>query len=195
MESNKITCPDAADLFDPSLDGTLTDAEQKRLEAHLNICDACSRAMSLATRARKSLRALPEKQCPDRVIENVFKKTIYATGAENNIPNMPGVQNGTKIATTRAFLLAASIVFCVLLVDAVRYENGKNTAPDITRSELFEAERDLKWTLAYLGDLTRRTGLKVNSDVMKPHLVAPINRAIGDIMPKTHIVERNNNEN
>ncbi len=53
------------------VDGTLSDGDRARIDAHLATCDSCRREVALATRGRDATAALPQVEAPDGMVRDI----------------------------------------------------------------------------------------------------------------------------
>ena len=74
---------------------------------------------------------------------------------------------------------AAALVVVLAVGGTVTYQRGE---PEGSPAELARAERQVKWTLAYLSRMGRRTGDRVRDDVLRERVVAPIQRSVNRAM-------------
>jgi anti-sigma-K factor RskA len=73
----------------------------------------------------------------------------------------------------------AALVVVLAVGGTVTYQRGE---PEVSPAELARAERQVKWTLAYLSQMGRRTGDRVRDDVLRERVVAPIQRSVNRAM-------------
>jgi anti-sigma factor RsiW len=71
--TDELSCAAARERLDEYLDGDLAESGRRRLERHLAICAACAAELRLAGEVLRELRALPELDCPPRVLERAAR--------------------------------------------------------------------------------------------------------------------------
>lgn len=189
---NKNTeCAWARDNIDLYVDDDLTTEDAVRLERHLNRCDACRDEVALAARVLEELRGLPDRRCPDGIVDDVFA----SIGAPRTAPAEPRARRRLPAwpALVRHPALAATLAIVVLTGGALlgRWYQTRNR---ISPEEIARAEAALKWTVAYVSDVGRRASFTVRDDVIGGHVVGPlrsgVHNATTDDDKSTH--EQNN---
>lgn len=140
-------CEEALERLEPSLDGDLPPEEEARLQAHLARCPSCAAESALAAGIQRELRALPLHDCPPEVLERVRR-----AGRVLPFPSRP----------VRWALAAAML--------AVTAGGGVFV---VQRRAIEEA----RFALAYVGQVSRRTGLDLRDD-MQQRLVVPATRSL-----------------
>jgi len=166
-----MNCEWILEMIDPYLDGELDGEEAAGLETHLERCPACARELRLARQVRDGLRGLPLLTCPEGVIERVEEQIRAARWnrlrewiAAWRIPLWRPVG-----VLAVALLIAAAAVF---------QQRERGPSPE----EVALAERQVKWTLAYLGQVGQRTGATVRDEVIRERLVEPLEENVRLLM-------------
>jgi hypothetical protein len=135
-----LLCEEALDLLEPSLDGELTPGEERRLRSHLEGCGACAAELNLAARIQKELRALRAAVLP--------------------FPQRGVPRPGRLLAA--AAMLALAIGGGVLLQNA-RPKPAASPSPE----EIARATAEARYALAYVGRVSRHTGLDLRDGIFK----------------------------
>jgi anti-sigma factor (TIGR02949 family) len=172
----EISCSWAQERIEAHLDGELPDGEINGLETHLRECEICAGELELAERVRGGLRMLQLQRCPDPVVEGVYEQ-------------IRGQLRATRRQRLREWLdswraplwrpVAAALVVVLMIGGTVSYQNRE---PEVSPAELARAEQQVKWTLAYLSQMGRRTGDRVRDDVLRERVVAPIQNSVNRVM-------------
>jgi anti-sigma factor (TIGR02949 family) len=161
--SDETTCAWMLDMIEPYLDGEVSGEDASRLESHLLTCPACAEELAFAKRTQHTLRHLPQQRCPDSVVNAVVDRI----GPERPAPQ-------------RRHAAVAALVFAVAVAVLV---GDRPSPPSVTPEELALAEQQVKWTLAYIGEISRRTAFTVRDDVFESRIAPPVQRAF------THVLE------
>lgn len=175
-------CLQVQDLLDAHLDDAVSAEEKLFVEAHLLSCSECQNEWQFAQQVTQTLRKLPVEPCPQPVSEAVLAaaQNERATVWQRLVSQW--TNRKLKISWQPIFATAA---IALLLVFATMTLNRNAPAPQqISQQELERVELDIKWTLAYLGNLSKKTGLSVRDQVIEPEVVAPIQRALKTVIGK-----------
>lgn len=148
------------------VDDDLPPAERARFEAALADDPAWQHEVALARRIQVGLRALPAPPCPPRVL---------AALPHADRPPRPAPLPRRRWPTLRPALAGLALVGMV----ALSALPGRRPAPPppVAEAEVEQALADVKWTLAYLSSVSRRTGEAVRRDV-EDRVVAPARAAV-----------------
>ena len=180
-----LDCTDALDQLEPFLDGELSAVTVRRLEQHLEACDRCASELAWARRVRLELRALGPVECPPSVVESVLEATAADTPDELSSERAPVIQLSSARAgrdptqRKRGWLLALAATILALIGSAVvldRFERAPQ--PEFDAAQLAQAEEEARLALAYLGAVTRRAGLSLRDDVIRPKVIEPPRQAL-----------------
>jgi anti-sigma factor (TIGR02949 family) len=168
-----MDCENATQWIEPYLDGDLPVSEADHLASHLEICPACTRELRLARQVQQGLRAMPQLTCPAAVSSEVQQRIdeprrlrLWTSG-----PALPlrGWRPAGALAVAAMLLIAALTVF-------------DSAETDPSAREVALAERQVRWTLAYLGQVGQRTGITVRDGVIRDRVVAPLEKNIRTLM-------------
>ncbi len=168
----ETTCAWARQVIEAYLDGDLTADEAARLESHLSGCQACAEELALAKRLNLALRDLPEQRCPDRIADAVLDRV----GKEPRAARRPA---GWYPRVWRPAALAAMLL--LVAITALVIKGAKPPPPTVTPEEIVRAEQQVRWTLAYVGEIGRRSAFTVRDDVLESRIVHPIRKAFSDV--------------
>ena len=124
-------CETYTELISASLDGALTEAEQRRLEAHLASCPACRALMRDLEGIHAALADLPAAEPPARLAEGVMER-IRAEGSK--VISFPKRAMSSRWRQWRS-LGAMAAVFAVVVVGAVGLGLNGLVAPDTASGE------------------------------------------------------------
>jgi anti-sigma factor RsiW len=162
-------CADVLERLDAWIDGDLDDAEAAAVKAHVDQCESCQAEQQLAETVVAELRALPEFDVPERVLQTVRKKTL-STFAER----------------LRAFfddlvsrpVPALAVVAAVVLVFLVLSPWSRPTEPEYTDQEVARAAAETRLALAYVGRIAQRAELRVKERVLDQGAAAQTVRGV-----------------
>ena len=172
----EFDCSWVQERIEAHLDGELPDGEANGLETHLRECAGCAAELELAEQVRGGLRMMPLLKCPDPVVEEVYER-------------VRGELRATRRRRLREWMdswraplwrpVAAALVVVLMIGGAVTYQDRE---PEVSPAELARAELQVKWTLAYLSQMGRRTGGRVRDDVLWERVVEPIQKSVNRVM-------------
>lgn len=134
-----LQCEEALDLLEPFLDGELTPYEETRFRAHLADCRSCAAELALATRIQKELRALR----PATVV--------------------PFPHRGVARPARK---LAAAAMLALTIGGALYIEQARTRPASPSPEEIAQATAEARFALAYVGRVSRHTGLDLRDDIL-----------------------------
>ncbi len=171
-----IDCATVIEALEAHLDGDLEGAQRAAIEAHLERCPGCAAEHQLAAEVRSGLRALPELDAPRAVVERVFKETVRRQTDGSRRPwrrrRRPVVRPAW--AALAAAALAAVVVGSGLWLTSTPSENDATA----DAAAVARATEEARYALAYVAQVSRRTGLKLRQDLLPEHLVDPSARSL-----------------
>jgi hypothetical protein len=193
VHDDTTRCEWARDSIDAYLDGELTNVDVTVLESHMNECGMCREELASARRVLTELRELPAKRCPDGVTDRLYA-TIGADTTVHRDGRLPRWLTARPFGLLRPVLVGSLIL--VIAVSAIWFDRHNRSSGDsrsYTPEEVAQAEAELKWTMAFLGDVGRRTGYAVRDEVVGARVVEPVRRAVHSVMEGgVEVTPRNN---
>ena len=175
-----ISCARAQALLEPHLDGELAPGRRTVLEAHLRRCAGCREELAAAQVLRSGLRALPKWRCPEVVLHNVLAQVGAEAGTAGLASRLAsGILARVAAAVWRPALAAASIAALALGI-GILARTPRIGAP---AEDLVRAEREARWALAYVAELTGRSAMQsvvgeVVAGVIGKQVIAPLTDAV-----------------
>jgi anti-sigma factor RsiW len=160
-----LPCDEVLGLLEPFVDGDLPPAVADRLRVHLETCRSCAAELALAERIQSELRALPQLDCPPEILERVRRQ-----GGEV-VPFRP---RQTRLPLRVA--AAAAMLVLTLGGGALFVRSQQPRQP--SAAEIAQATREARYALAYIGKVSRHTGLDLRDDVLARRLVLPATRSV-----------------
>jgi anti-sigma factor RsiW len=162
-------CAHVLDLLEAWIDGDLDDAEAAAVKAHVEQCESCRGEQNLAETVVAELRALPEFDVPEKVLQTVQKKTQPA------LVKRPGVFfESFKSRPVPALAAVAAVVLMVLVLSPWR----RPTEPQYTDQEVARAAAETRLALAYVGSIAQRAELRVKERVFDEGAAAQTVRGV-----------------
>jgi anti-sigma factor RsiW len=145
-----LCCEEALELIEPCLDGELSRDEEVRFRAHLRVCVQCSGELLLAQRILLELRQLRTSQT-SKVVP--LAAPIRRTG-------LPRPARGLLAAAMLALTVGSALYLA---------QSRVPPAPQPDAAEVARATREARFALAYVGKVSRRTGLELRNGLMVGH--------------------------
>lgn len=179
-------------MFDPNqfdvsleayLDGELSAADARRLEAFAASDDEAGRELRLARTVQQRLRGLPGPTCPPEVTRAVLSRAradarrSYAA----RLRTAAVLSWSTIVRPSLAVGVFVAAIVAGALIGRSPADEPPTTAAasyEATPQEVEQALNDAKWALAYLSDVGRRTATTIRDDVLDQHVIQPVNRAL-----------------
>ena len=162
-------CAQVLELLEAWIDGDLDEAEAAAVKAHVDQCESCRAEQQLAEAVVVELRALPEFDLPERVLQAVREKT-----------------RPTLAQRLRSFfddlvsrpVPALAAVAAVVLVVLVLSPSPRPTEPEYTDQEVARAVAETRLALAYVGSIAQRAELLVKERVLNEGAAAQTVRGV-----------------
>lgn len=162
-------CDDALDLLEPYVDGDLPRETAERLRVHLESCRSCAAELALAQRIQTELRALPQLDCPPEILERVRSQGAEVVPFRPRRTGLP--LSVAAAAATLALALGGGALF-------VHFQQPSQQPRQPSATEIAQATAEARYALAYIGRVSRRTGLDLRDDVLARRLVRPATRSL-----------------
>lgn len=176
-----LTCARAQVLLEPHLDGELSPARREQFEAHLRSCAGCREELMAAQALRSGLRALPRWRCPEEVLHKVLARVEAEAGRSAGLAGSVAAGFVARLgaAIWRPALAAASIAALALGIGIL----ARAPRTGASAADLVRAEREARWALAYVAELTGRTAMQdvvgeVVAGVIGKQVIAPVTDAV-----------------
>lgn len=163
-------CAEILDRLDAWIDGDLDETQAAAMQAHLDGCESCRHERQLAEEVLAELRAMPEFEIPERVLDAVHRKTRPAVVVEKLHSIIQG-------AVRRPLPAMASVAAVLLLVVLISPWDRKST-PEYSDQEISRAAAELRLAFAYVGDITRRAEERVKERVIDESFAAQTMRGV-----------------
>jgi anti-sigma factor RsiW len=178
-------CSWTRERIDAYIDADLSGNERGRFEEHVGRCAECKDELSLASTMLSELRALPSQPCPPQVVDRVFNEIPGAA----DVADGPMEERGSfvsrwlfapRLRALRPVLVSVFVV--VVAASALFVGRVSRTPAPPTTEEVEHAEAALKWTLAYVNNVSRRTGLAVRDEAIGVGIIQPVRRAVHTVV-------------
>jgi len=172
---NTISCEQVRDLLDIYLDGDLGPSEAASMESHLSECKACSEELELAKAIRNALHALPEKECPERVVRNAQEQIERKEKRKSALPVKSPVIRDLLKWRWAAGAVAALIVLAIGLFLLRKPPQPRET---LTPHQIEQARAEVEFTFACIGSIGYQSAAAVYNDVLESKVLPSVKKAI-----------------
>lgn len=178
VHDDTTRCEWALDSIEAYLDGELTDVDVAALESHLGECGGCRAELESARRVLSELRELPTERCPDGVTDRLYA-TIDADTTDRRVNRLPAWLTFRRFGLLRPALVGSLMLVVAISAVWIGVNNrSSGDSPVYSPEQVAQAEAELKWTMAFLGDVGRRAGYAVRDDAVGAHVVEPMRRVL-----------------
>lgn len=176
------------------VDGDLSPADRRRIEAFVEQSPEMARQLQLARRVLEELAAVDRPACPPSVTNSVLEAAradvVKPARAANRPPQLrrknrrAGVRRGRTRSVWTAVLRPAVLtgIFILLVVSSAifwgRPQLESPTASEPTSAQVEQALRETKWALSFVSDVGRRTGQSIRREVLEERVTVPVQRAV-----------------
>ena len=173
-----LSCEDVLERVEAFVDGDLPHDEVPLVEVHLHACRLCADEVTFAREMQVSLRSFHKMECPDRVVEAVYRHI----GLESEPVRMPVADRPSLWEKIRMWFssprLAPALGFAVIVVIAGFWLLKPGSTADPSKAEIAAAQRQVEWTLAYLGSVNEKVTAVATESAVQPYIVEPVQRAV-----------------
>lgn len=182
-----ISCSRILESVDAYIDDQLSGDEVARFEGHVANCARCRHELALARHVLKETRELPSVPCPDEVTERVFVATVGPRSAHERLGRwLVGRRwRAVRLATV------AGAAFAVFFIAFLSRQHTPEE--EFSQAEISEAQAAVRWTFAYVNEVSWRSGLAVRDEVFETGLVDPVRRAVRSVIEVEPDTKRNHN--
>lgn len=159
------------DSVEAFVDGDLSAEEASRFASLMELEVAVATEVKMAKAIQNSFRSLAPVECPESITTAILKKARTDLMVAMRINGWHAVRKYFRPLFRP--VLAMTILLAMVLSSVWL---GKST----TRIEpaVAEALNDVKWTLAYLAEVTRQTGSTVRAEALEPLVLERIQEAV-----------------
>lgn len=158
------------------LDGDLPDDEQAAMEQHLAADPSWEAEVRLARQVRDGLQAFPRPTCPDRVTRTVLAEARRRQRADQLHRLRAWVEQRWLNLWQPALAMS---VLLLLVASALLLGQPPQPAPSVAeQDEVEQALDEVRWTLAYLSEVSQQAGSSVRDEVLNRRVVTPVHRAV-----------------
>jgi len=152
------------------LDDDLAHDAKVRFENHVETCRVCRTEVEQAKKTLAELRKLPTLPCPDEIVERV-RGELHPINEPNRVRAWFARVWAPSLRPALATVAVAVIVLTSMWV-------GRMNRATVSPQEVAEAQAALKWTFAYVGQVSERSGKAVRDEAIRDGLVSPVQRAL-----------------
>jgi anti-sigma factor RsiW len=167
VESDR--CAEVLDRLESWIDGDLDQTQAAAMQSHIDGCASCRRERQLAEELVAELRAMPDFEIPERVLDAVHRKT------------RPGVVEKIRSIFERDLrrpLPAMATAAAVLLLVVVISPWDRKSAPEYSDQDVSRAAAELRLAFAYVGDITRRAEVRVKEKLIEDSVASQTMRGV-----------------
>ena len=166
-------CRWTRERIDRFLDADLDGRDLVTFQGHVDVCSGCRRELARAETVLRELHALPDLHCPDEVVECAL--AAAEAGPATREPAERRSPAWWPFPVFRPALAGALVLG--LALSALWVANRPRS--DFTPADVANAEAELKMTLAYLDDISRRSSMTAMDKAFQTGTVGPLRRAVG----------------
>lgn len=172
---NNISCEQVRDLLDACLDGDLMPAEAAMMESHLSECKKCSAEFEFAKAIKNVLHALPEKECPEKVVQSALQKMKL----QEKEKSAPPVKSPVIRDLFKWKWAAGAVAALIALVIGLSLLRKPAQLPEtLTREQIEQARAEVEFTFACIGSIGYQSAAAVYNDVVESKVVPSVKKAI-----------------
>lgn len=165
-------CRWTRERIDRFLDVELDGGDLVTFQSHVDVCAKCRRELARAEIVLHELHALPDLHCPDEVVDRALAAAEAEPVARQRAQRRsPAWWPFPVFRPALAGALVLALVLSGLWV-------ANRSRSDFTPADVAAAESELKWTMAYLEDISRRSSMNAMDKAFQTGMVGPLRRAV-----------------
>ncbi len=172
QHADRLPCVQVLELIEPWVDGELEAGRAASVQAHVDSCSSCNAEMRLADEIRAELRAMPNYELPERLLNDIAQAT------EPTLPSRFRRVLGLLVLRPVPAAVAVAAIVAVLVIQPWRAP----TDAGYTETEVARATAETKLALAYVGGVSRRAQSEIRERVIEGEPVAMTVRRISRSM-------------
>ena len=180
-------CFQISEKIDAFLDGEVSISEQQEIEAHLKSCDACREVYRHARQVQDALTSLPEKECPDSVIDAILLQLSEDTDRAH--AEKPPVSKRSGILYYWRF--AAAAIVLIGIIGILIMNRPREITERYSYNDVALAEEQVKATFGFIHQVSIQSADTVRNDIIKEKALSPIINKISDFIIRDTIQEQN----
>ena len=159
------------DSVEAFVDASLSEKEMQRLDELLSVESHLAEEVELARAIQQELNTRHTIQCPDYVMERVMREV------RNDLVLGAGIRfrHAVKdfLGSSLRPALAMTVLLAMVITAALFGGSNRQTDPAVA-----EALEEVKWTLAYLSEISRHTGSAVRTQALEPLVLDRMQKAM-----------------
>ena len=165
-----MKCRQIQDRLEAFVENDLSEAEQRAIEDHLQVCPDCHKQWMQATKVLKTLQALPLIECPAHVVREALKRTRTEPSVMGDLRSF---LSPLFRPVWRPVIWLALIVALLLIL--FPFSDLRTPEPPIySEQEIRKAQEEIRWALAYVHRTMVRTQSIIREEVIPDRVVRPI---------------------
>lgn len=180
--------------IDSYLDGEMNAPQRETFTAHVHECLSCAAELRYAQSIHDAVMDLPALDCPDELLEPVYRLTQHDEQQRSGESAWQGFLNwlGAAPAMIRYAVPAAALTALVLslapaltLNEQIRPEVAVQTAtgePEYTPEEVIAALRDLNTAINYMNEVSERTEVMIGDRFIISPLQETLNASFENLI-------------
>ncbi|GMQ80778.1 MAG: hypothetical protein BMS9Abin05_0207 [Rhodothermia bacterium] len=159
------------DSVEAFVDGDLSAEEASRFKSLMELDVAVATEVKMAKAIQHSFRNLDSVECPDPVSDAILKRARADLIANARVNAWHAVRTFFKPLLRP--LLAMTILLAIVLSSVWSGRTTTKIDPAVA-----EALDDVKWTLAYVSQVTRQTAIAVRAEALEPLVLEQMKDAV-----------------
>ena len=174
-----MDCKICENLMDDYFDRHLTRKKRKQISRHLKLCQQCSSAYREYETILGSIHNLEIKQCPDEIVDSVYGILNITETPKHRKSIFDLIGEFMYLHTRQLGLAGAAVVvfFFVILIHS-KINKPPQLQHQYSIEEVEQAKDQVKLALAYLNQITSRTGEIIEKQVLPEHVIKPMKSSI-----------------
>jgi len=148
------------DSIERYVDRDMTNGERESLELLMAETPDLQRQVALAFEIKRSLRTMPEPECPDHVVRAIYDATS---------------RSGPLSMIRLAQPLAQAVAAACLLIALSLWMQPLDRPSD---ADVDQAVEDAKWALTFVSDMGRTSSQDNRTEILASGVVLPVQHAL-----------------
>jgi predicted anti-sigma-YlaC factor YlaD len=174
-------CHEIKGLLDDYFDGALSRKDKKRLQAHLQLCEACRLEFQKEKHMIENLEGMPTFQCPEKVVQRIAELTYLR---EEKSPRMKIREFLSKSKGWRlAVVGTAAMALMILIVWYAFKEPEEPIQATYSEADLLKAREQAKWSLVYVTQMIQKSEKEVVDEIFMKELPETVRNALKNTIP------------
>lgn len=174
-----MKCSEFEQLIDDFWENNVPKNLKSSFSRHQKSCESCLQFFERSQKIRKIMSRVPKEKCPDNLIEDVFKKTIFKnTDWKNKVVvyfrsrlNRPGL-------IRFSFGFSLIILITAFIINSDYLTNRTKDDENFSRQEVKDAKDKVDYALSFVLGVTKKSESILENDIFPKNVYKTLKKGL-----------------